>query len=59
MNIDLHAYSSDLLERLGNSIYDRQGHEAPQFTFTIQEIHIVEQWLKEVLACAIDIASDD
>jgi len=50
MKIDLYMLSAQLLERLGNSIYDRNGQQGNQpFTFTIAEIHVVENWLLEIL----------
>lgn len=50
MKMDLYMRSSQLLERLGNSIYERNAHKSDQpFTFTISEIHIVEDWLQEIL----------
>ncbi|MGE4118925.1 MAG: hypothetical protein AB7F29_13715 [Candidatus Nitrosocosmicus sp.] len=53
MTIDVAAKASELLEALGNSIYDREGHKGIVFTFTIKEIHIVESWLKDLLREAI------
>ena len=51
--LDLHERSANLLERLGNSIYERDGHNAREFCFTVKEIHIVEEWLKDLLKNAV------
>ena len=47
--MDLHAHSAMLLERLANSIHERESNEYADFTFTIKEIHIVEKWMREAL----------
>lgn len=54
MTIDMAAKASQLLEALGNSIYDREGYKDIIFTFTIKEIHIVENWLKDLLREVIE-----
>lgn len=49
MSIDLYQKSSDLLEKLANSIYDRDPTNPKPFFFNLSEVHIVEKWLKEVI----------
>ena len=49
MSLDLYAKSSELLEKLANSIYDRDATNPNPFFFNVSEIHIVENWLKEVI----------
>jgi hypothetical protein len=47
--MNIHAISSQLLETLANSIYDRDPANPNPFFFSVKEIHIVEKWLTEVL----------
>lgn len=48
--MDLTKKSSNLLEMLANSIYDRDTGAIKQYLcFTLTEIKIVEKWLGEVL----------
>lgn len=49
MSIDLHVRSQELLERLANSIHDRDPKSLNPFTFNIAEIHITEAWLTEFI----------
>jgi hypothetical protein len=49
MSFDLYAKSSELLEKLANSIYDRDPSNPNPFFFNVAEIHIVENWLKKVI----------
>jgi hypothetical protein len=49
MCIDLYQKSTELLEKLANSIYDRDPQNPNPFFFNMAEIHIVEKWLSEVL----------
>lgn len=48
MAIDLHFLSSQLLERLANSIYDRDPNKK-EFCFSVQEMQVTEKWLKETV----------
>lgn len=48
MSHDLNFLSSQLLERLANSIHDRDSNNK-QFCFSINEIHVVEDWLNSFL----------
>lgn len=56
--MDIHAQSAQLLERLANSIYDREGQQSASFAFTTKEIHIVESWLKDVVEKAFKHAGE-
>jgi hypothetical protein len=47
--MNIHAKSSQLLETLANSIYDRDPANPKPFFFSINEIHIVEKWLQDIL----------
>lgn len=52
MALDIHAKSSDLLERLANSIYDREKEGnilKEHFTFSSTEMRIVESWILDLL----------
>ena len=49
MSFDLYQKSSELLEKLANSIYDRDPSNPNPLFFNLAEIHIVENWLKEVI----------
>lgn len=49
MSIDIYERSTELLERLANNIYERSPKTDEPFFFSIQEVHIVESWLKEIL----------
>jgi hypothetical protein len=53
MPIDIYVKSSELLNSLANSIYDRDkpniaAHDP--IIFTITEVQIVERWLRGVLS---------
>ena len=51
MNFDINAKASQLLERLANSIHDRDKDNLlrQHFTFSVTEIHIVEKWLMDLM----------
>ena len=49
MTIDIHAKSVQLLERVANSVHDRDPKNPNLLTFSLSEILIVEEWLKELL----------
>ena len=48
MSIDINFLSSQLLERLANSIMDRDPNKA-QFCFNIAEVQVTEKWLEETV----------
>jgi hypothetical protein len=49
MPIDIYAKSVQLLERVANSVHDRDPKNPNLLTFSVSEIHIVEDWIKELL----------
>jgi|FreactTroBogLake_1042271.scaffolds.fasta_scaffold82088_2 hypothetical protein len=49
MTIDIYQKSSELLEQLANSIFDRDTSNPNPLCFSMTEIHIVENWLREIL----------
>lgn len=62
MAIDINAKAAQLLERLANSIYDRD-HKATTeftvpFTFRTTEIQIVEEFLNETIQEAFKAAAE-
>ena len=49
MKIDIHAKSAYLLEKIANSIIDRERELQKPFYFSIKEMHIVEKFINELL----------
>lgn len=49
MSIDIYAKSVQILERIANSVHDRDPKAPNLFCFTISEVHLVESWLEEIL----------
>ena len=49
MSIDIYVKSTQLLERLANSIYDRDPIGSNQFHFKIKEVHIVEEFIRDLI----------
>jgi hypothetical protein len=49
LKIDAFAKSSELLNKLINSVYDRNPTNPNPLSFTVTELQIVEEWLKEIL----------
>lgn len=45
--MDLHKKSLQLLEKLANSIHDREPKNLMPFFFNIAEINVAEEWLRE------------
>ncbi len=46
--MDLHAKSFQLLETLANSIHDRDPKNPNPFFFSLTEVHVAEQWLRDL-----------
>lgn len=62
MSIDINARAAELLERLANSVYDRDPKikidgENP-FCFRIKEIQIVEKFLTDTIQEAFKLAGE-
>jgi hypothetical protein len=49
MDIDIYAKSVELLERVANSVHDRDPKNHNLLTFSLNEIHIVEDWIRELI----------
>lgn len=47
MYIDYHAKSVELLERIANSVHERDPKTPNILCFSSSEVNLVEQWLKE------------
>jgi hypothetical protein len=47
MNIDLHSKAVHLLEKIANSVHERDPKNPNLLCFSTTEVHVVEQWLKE------------
>ena len=47
MDIDLYAKAVQLLGRIANSVHDRYLPNDPEMKFSVNEVQVVEQWLKE------------
>lgn len=47
MFIDYHAKSVELLERIANSVHERDLKNPNLLCFSSSEVHLVEEWLKE------------
>ncbi len=47
--MDLHFKSQQLLEKLANSVHDRENKSVVPFFFSIAEIHLTEKWLSEFI----------
>ena len=47
MKIDYYAKAVELLERVANSVHERDPKNANLLCFSRSEIDLVEQWLKE------------
>ncbi len=45
----LHLKALDLLNKLANSIHDRESPNLNQFFFSVDDIKVCEQWLKTML----------
>jgi len=52
MDIDLHFLSQQLLERLANSIHDRDSNQK-DFCFSTKELQLVEEWLVGTVSVAL------
>ena len=48
MQIDLQAKAIQLLERIANSLYERETNPT-QIFFSSKEIEIVKEWMEQVL----------
>lgn len=46
--MDVYVESRLLLEKIANSIYDRDPQYFNQFFFTIKEVHIVEEFIEKI-----------
>jgi len=49
MDIDLHAKAIQLLERIANSVHERDPKNANLMCFSTTEVQLAERWLKDFL----------
>lgn len=49
MAIDIYAKSVQLLERVANSVHDRDPKNPNVINFSLNEVHIVEDLLRELM----------
>lgn len=47
MEIDYHAKAVELLERIANSVHERDPKNPNLLCFSSSEVQLVEQWLEE------------
>jgi hypothetical protein len=47
MEIDLHSKAVQLLEKIANSVHERDPKTPNLMFFSTSEVQVVEQWLKE------------
>ncbi len=47
MGINLHAKAIELLEKIANSIHERDPKNPNLLCFSITEVQLVEEWLKD------------
>ena len=49
MTFDIHEKSAQILEKLANSIYDREPNNPNPLFFSNKEMIIVDNWIREML----------
>lgn len=49
MDIDLYAKAVHLLEKIANSVHERDPKNPNLLCFSTNEVHVVENWLKEFI----------
>lgn len=49
MDIDFHLKSVQLLERLANSIYERDSKNPNLVCFSANEVQVVKEWIKDLI----------
>lgn len=49
MSIDLYAKAVQLLEKVANSVYERDPKTANVISFSTTEVQLVEGWLKDFM----------
>lgn len=47
MYIELHSKAVHLLEKIANSVHERYPNNPNLLCFSITEVHLVEEWLKD------------
>lgn len=49
MEIDLYSKAVHLLEKVANSMHERESKNTNLLCFSTKEVHIVEDWLKDFI----------
>lgn len=49
MDIDLYSKAVHLLEKIANSVHERDPKNPNLLCFSTTEVHVVEEWLKEFI----------
>ncbi len=49
MDIDFYAKAVHLLEKIANSVHERDKKNPNLLCFSTTEVHLVEEWLKEFI----------
>jgi hypothetical protein len=49
MDIDLYSKAVHLLEKIANSVHERDPKNPNLLCFSITEVHLVEKWLEEFI----------
>lgn len=49
MDIDIRAKSMQLLERVANSVHERDPKNPNLFCFSTSEVQVVEEWVREFI----------
>ncbi len=49
MDIDLHSKAVHLLEKIANSVHERDPKNLNLLCFSTTEVQVVEEWLKEFI----------
>lgn len=59
-NLDIHALSYELLEKLENAYYDREGQHRgrEKFLFKIEDVHYVEKFLTDYAQAVLKDAGE-
>jgi hypothetical protein len=49
MDIDLYSKAMHLLEKIANSVHERDPKNPNMMCFSTTEVHLVEEWLKDFI----------
>jgi len=49
VNLNIHEKSVQLLEKLANSIHEREHKNLDPFFFSTKEVHLTEEWIEQFM----------